>query len=292
MSGLQDDIRCVFSNAKLYNKPETPFHRAAQRVSVQAEPVLAKLDVWNSAESQVAHALSMALLTQGRVEALFDLRQALDLPEESQLPEDMQLGDMEQADAVEPRESVSRRPKNKRQRINEHKAEVERRARAEREAREKARREAEEAAKRAEEERIRIEQEQAAQQAQEAERIREEKRQQQKEAAKRHKEAAKEKKRINDEKKKVTNEKRKEARRVQREEREAAEKAGVAFPQQHQPNKRLAPSLPQRAPTRHSKKGACLLFLFTKLVSSLGENRKSHRAQRSSARWHRRWRTQ
>lgn len=134
----------------------------------------------------------LALLTQERINALFDLSKTLELPGEEGLPENMRLTDSTEAEAAVPRGDVPRRPKNKRDRLQEQK---EKQARLEAEVAERARREAEAAAK-VEEERLRLEQEEVRKQAEEADRLKAEQRKQAREAANEKKRIEKEKKRI------------------------------------------------------------------------------------------------
>lgn len=110
---------------------------------MEAEPVLSKLDVWLTPQHQARQAVLLTLLTEARVQCLFDLDKELDPASEASMPADIQLDDPVEADAAVSRGDLPRRPKNKRDRLQEQK---ERQARIEAEAAEKARAAAELAA--------------------------------------------------------------------------------------------------------------------------------------------------
>lgn len=253
---LQEDIRLVFANAVRYNKPDTVFNRAAQRLAVMAEPILAKLDNWTSAEKQAEQAILMALLTQDRINSLFDLGEDLSLFDEGDRPKMLQLDDVSGTPLLTPQDDRPRRAKNKKQRQAEQKAEHELQAKLEREAIEQVRREAEqtareaeEAARLAEEQRRQAEVEEAKRQEEEAERLKAEKKAAQRERDRQAKQAKKEKERIAKEKKRESNRRRKEERRRAAESRAA----GPSPPQPKQTEKRQ---------TRGDAKGASRAFVF------------------------------
>lgn len=71
---LQDDVRLVINNARRYNKPTTPIHRAAVKLLESAEPILAELEALDERLSDpniTAHYVAQILDPQA-VQELFD----------------------------------------------------------------------------------------------------------------------------------------------------------------------------------------------------------------------------
>lgn len=83
MFSAQDDIELVINNARMYNKTDTPVHKAAVRLREAAEPILAELESLDRADSLASHLAleTVALLTPDTIDALFAYHYDAAVPE-------------------------------------------------------------------------------------------------------------------------------------------------------------------------------------------------------------------